>query len=343
MSKKIPNKQLEQLKYNKNPDIENLNCILNLDNDINQKIFGTTLLTAAIKRNFYDTIVFLLEKGIDINADDNNGLVPLMYAIKYDKYDNSNNNISKLLIDKGANVNLSDYYEGNTALMYATITCERHDYKNNDGKIDVLFNIIKLLLKNGAKLNKSNNKKYTALMLMLAINIDHRRKIEIVNLFLEKGADINKVNHFGETALTIAIKKPFNEENNSIVKILLYKRPNVYINNKYEGKNFFSYIKFKEQHEFLRIIETMKCAELCMKKVFRAIKIYHNKFFLRPTSFRTILLNIKWDMVTESYITLVEKYKWMFRYFGIYDDDTMKSKIMGNVKLMDRINYKLPN
>lgn len=56
---------------------------------------------------------FLIEKGADVNAKDNDGKTPLMFASAFD-----NSRVVKLLIGKGADVNAKDN-GGWSALIYA--------------------------------------------------------------------------------------------------------------------------------------------------------------------------------------------------------------------------------
>ena len=80
---------------------------------INQIFDGTTPLKEAIDRNFTDMVKLLIKKGADVNANDNEGKTPLMYACTFKN--NVNLEIINLLIEKGANVN-------------ATTKKERHHY-----------------------------------------------------------------------------------------------------------------------------------------------------------------------------------------------------------------------
>ena len=326
------------------PNIENLIRLLDLNVDINQEILNNTLLMCAVKNvKFYDTVILLLEKGADINkVNENSGMTPLMWAIVNNKCDYQND-IVKLLLDKGANINLQDR-QYRTVLMHIIITLKKFNrWYNNDKKPEKLFDIVKLLLNKDAKINTSCKNGNTALMYVMRIR--HNIKLDIVDLLLDKGAKINKVNKDGDTALIIAASNALYIDSVSadydVIKLLLYKRANLYINNK-EGENFFSYIfsnvikNKKIGLEFLKIIDTIKYSEMCMEKIFKILKIYSQRFLSRPTSLRTTLINIKWDMVDNFYELLKKKYKCVFQYFGIYDQDSMKLKITENIKLMEK-------
>lgn len=73
---------------------------------------GTTPLANAICKGDIETVKKFLDYGADIN-EKSNGMTPLMLAARYNQID-----ILKLLIEKGANLKLTDE-KGLTALKYA--------------------------------------------------------------------------------------------------------------------------------------------------------------------------------------------------------------------------------
>lgn len=95
-------------------------------------------------------------------------LTALHYCVE-----NGNYKISKLLIDKGANINIADFF-GLNVLHY----CAR------DGKIEVL----KLLLDHGADIGAKDGKGHTALWFSSGYS-------EISMLLVERGADIYELEH----------------------------------------------------------------------------------------------------------------------------------------------------
>ncbi|KAF8820875.1 hypothetical protein IE077_002721, partial [Cardiosporidium cionae] len=75
---------------------------------------GYTLLHYAAKKNI-DIALYLVNKGNDINAVDNNGYNPLHKAA-----DNGNINIVQYLVDKGCDINAVDN-DGNSPLHEAAM------------------------------------------------------------------------------------------------------------------------------------------------------------------------------------------------------------------------------
>jgi hypothetical protein len=72
-----------------------------------------TALLYASRDGCYDCVEALIAKGADVDLPTPEGVTPLMIAL-----DNDNNDIAKLLLDRGANPGLWDWY-GRTALFIA--------------------------------------------------------------------------------------------------------------------------------------------------------------------------------------------------------------------------------
>lgn len=122
----------------------------------------------------------ILIKKIDLSVVDFAG-VNLLRRASVEKFPR----IMSALI-KNKNFEDKDTY-GMTPLLYAA-------YNDNS-------DILKLLIKAGAKVNESNNNKQTALM-MATFN----ENPEIVRMLLDANANVNARNNKGETALSIAYK-----------------------------------------------------------------------------------------------------------------------------------------
>lgn len=109
--------------------------------------------------------------------------------------------VIKLLIEKGAKVNTTDY-SGNTPLMMYL----HFHAKNPD------IEVVKLFIEKGANVNARDSRSETALTMTLSGN-----NPEIVKFLVEKGADKNVVN-VDKTNLLMLASRYYNEE---IVKIFL--------------------------------------------------------------------------------------------------------------------------
>ena len=122
----------------------------------------------------------------DINNTDTNRL--MLYTALMQAAKKGNENITKDLINAGANINLQDINLGINALMWAV--------SNGHTKI------VKLLINHGADVNLKTRYCWTALMAAATVN-----KPKIVRLLIINGAKINSKNNDGETALMLAEKK----------------------------------------------------------------------------------------------------------------------------------------
>ena len=174
-----------------------------------------------------ELVKYLVEKGIDINAKDNDGETALFKS--YENFD-----ISKYLIEKGLDINAKND-EGNNPLLIscmcpyiATVEflikeCKADiDVRDNDGNtpLHLVFEceypeieIIEFLLDNGANINAKNNRGEN----VLRYACEHYGIEDIIKFLIEKGADINMKDNIGRSALEAACKL----EDLPVVKLLI--------------------------------------------------------------------------------------------------------------------------
>lgn len=151
------------------------------ENDVTdaQPTNGTELFS-AIENADIEKINTLIDNGTDVNARDENGYTPLMFAaVKGDA------NIANLLISEGADINRADMKNGWTALVYAIRT----------KSIDV----VKLLLNKGAEVNKVDLHNWSPIMRAVVIN-----SAPITQMLLDCGADISETLPNGQTLSSLA-------------------------------------------------------------------------------------------------------------------------------------------
>ena len=190
--------------------------------------FRLTPLYYAALHSYEDIGDLLLDKGSDINADDG-GWTLLYDAILYDYYGDKGKDAIKLLISKGANVNIKDS-AGCTPLHYAIWM----DYGD----------IVETLINNGSDVNAEDNDGFTpyccAVMrgrkdfveLLIAkgatpVSTIHwaacAGDLEKVKAFIEEGTDIDAKDKSGETPLFYAVRA----DNSDVAKFLIAKGANV--------------------------------------------------------------------------------------------------------------------
>lgn len=153
--------------------------------------YGNTPLSTAIYNENLDMIKLLLNNKMDPNTvtDEYYGTTLFMWAISRD-----DNELAKLLIKKGANVNSLNYQ--NLSVLGYTQNTET----------------IKFLLNNGLDPNATDGNGNTPLMMGILLG-----DYSLIQLSLEKGTNLNVENNNSMDAFELAINIP----NTEIVNILL--------------------------------------------------------------------------------------------------------------------------
>ena len=141
-----------------------------------------TPLISACDNNAIAVVKMLVDKGADVNMA-NKGETPIWRAST-----NGFTEIVKILVDKGADLNVANISENHTPLWKAS----------TNGHTE----IVKILVDKGADLNMASKRKNTPLM--IAASNGHT---EIVKILVDKGANLNLVNEDGETALKRSCRK----------------------------------------------------------------------------------------------------------------------------------------
>lgn len=146
----------------------------------------TTPLTLASQGNKEDIVSYLINRGADVNLENEAGMTPLISAVRFDRIGNI-----KILLSKGADINYKNKY-GNNAVMFAAA--------------DSNSETLELLINSRGDVNSRNSMKQTPLMAAVtACNIE---KVEIL---LKRGADVNNRDIDGKTAVMIAREKGYQD------------------------------------------------------------------------------------------------------------------------------------
>jgi ankyrin repeat protein len=191
-----------------------MNVLISHGLKVDVKRGGQQLLRACM-RGDYDMVRLLGDNGADMNiVDEEDGMTPLMIAIKKGEMD-----ISTYLISKGADLDFRDN-DGNTALIHAIrkgaihLACMMIEkgantrYRDMDGNNALMVQmgnpssplyILTLLLNTGMSPDTQNNDGMTPLM-KAALMRDPSYLLEL----LKHGANPNIRNNNGDTALIIA-------------------------------------------------------------------------------------------------------------------------------------------
>ncbi len=182
-----------------------------------RSILGATLLHKATVRNYsVDLVKLLINFGLNVNAQNNEGATALHFACK-----NNNYEVVKLLIDNGANVNIESLVTKQISLY--TTSCVK---------------IIKLLIENKVNLDHTDCFGCTRLHYSCGGN-----EVQVTKLLLENNANINLKNYEGYTPAQL-------RQSQSEIKELLkiYERKDITVKNL--NKKQYDLVK-----QFLDILE----------------------------------------------------------------------------------------
>jgi hypothetical protein len=161
------------------------------DVNLRDKRSHTTALDHAVTNSNREMVQLLLSKGADVNAQNANGLAPLMMT-----GDDSTSDLVWDLINAGAKVNLEDD-NGNTALIHAA----------SDDNVEVT----RALLDAGAGIAHRNTQGHTALMMAASDG-----SINNVRALILAGANIDEQDAEGKNALSYAMEN----ERRAVIRFL---------------------------------------------------------------------------------------------------------------------------
>jgi ankyrin repeat protein len=150
-------------------------------------------LIRAADNGQLEIVIFLVERGVDVDATTLDGITPLMYASQ-----NGDTEIIEYLISKGADVNATPYNEV-TPLIGAVRTGH--------------YEAVKILLEAGAKVDAKDELALTSLMHASAYDYP-----DIADLLIEKGADVEAGDWFGTRPLMMAVYYDCNETTQVLIK-----------------------------------------------------------------------------------------------------------------------------
>jgi len=139
-------------------------------------------LNIAIVQNNYEKVQELLDHGYRVSGQDRQGNISINIATYH-----KNKRILELLLNYGANINESDR-NGNTPLLIAA--------QIND------LEMVQYIINQGAIIDTPSKYGRTAVITSIVTNGKHG--LEILDLLYKNGADLNKYDNFNKTALDYA-------------------------------------------------------------------------------------------------------------------------------------------
>ncbi|KAM9837376.1 ankyrin repeat domain-containing protein 61-like [Aulostomus maculatus] len=166
-----------------------------------------TALHLAISNAALAAIKLLIKYGADVNAVDSSGMMPLHMAAGI-----LNKDIIVCLIRHGADINMRVRHSGNTPLHIAVVAMAIKTTKLRENDI---CSICQLLM-HGAEPDAMNKAGRTPLQEACSMGNE-----EIVDLLVKNGANINKLSKSGESSLFLFLKQRYNVRNRSLLVKLL--------------------------------------------------------------------------------------------------------------------------
>ncbi len=167
---------------------------------------GQSLLHLAVLSNNIKVVLYLLNKGLDIDKEDSDGLTPLMLAMSHSRYFN----IVLLLLDRHASVEHTSH-NGHSALTVGI--------RNNNPEGAMV------LIKRGANINIVDNVHTPLSLTHVALRQYHENAQsyrELETLLLSKGAKVDVVlNSLGWTPLCSTVTKVQDAANKEHLRLLL--------------------------------------------------------------------------------------------------------------------------
>jgi hypothetical protein len=180
-------------------------------------LWGQTLLHSAAESGNLDLVRYIVEQGVDVNAEADGGQRPIQCAVSYGHLE-----IVKYLVSRGADTQVKD--EGGNSLLHIAA------YHNND---PFLF---KYLVSEGCDINERDNYGFSILHVSAQAG-----KVGLTKYLISKGVDISATDNSGLTAA--ATIRDYEEDNYkeiySLLSSMSWKSDEAYSrNNAFESPSF---------------------------------------------------------------------------------------------------------
>jgi ankyrin repeat protein len=221
-------------------------------NTLNHWGYGYTPLSLACKKGKAETIKFLIESGADLKRLNLEGKIPyLSFVIENVKGDKKALELANLLIEKGAHINTKTNPPLIAACLYGkeeiiklliengadvnlqdsfkrTPLCIILERAKDD---EAALELVKLLIEKKVNCNTPDDRKQSPFLWACS------KKLKQTSKFLiENGLDVNQVDRYGETPLFYVVRNMSDEDALELAKSLAKHGANIHIKNK-EGSS----------------------------------------------------------------------------------------------------------
>ncbi|BCS82696.1 putative ankyrin repeat protein [Cotonvirus japonicus] len=317
-------------KFNKNYEIVKLLLKHNADPNIVNKNGGTALTLSVFRVDIdsnIETVKLLIDNGADLNIfiDDINLLYFHLNLTRIRKFNNIE--VFKLLLKRGCNPNLGD--NGRCVLSHSI------RYLNDNS-----LEIIKLLLEHGADINIRHgfdfdpygvyNLGNTPLISAIQYYKSNPKIYKkIIKLLLFYGANVNIKNADFQNAFIISILFECPED---ITFLIMRKTIDFFVKD-YKSKIILFEINDKEK--YIKEINRIAKHRILIKKLHISIINDNAHYTLKPDSIRVKMATIRWYYNQgHNYDDIFNLDPELFDYFGIFDMEILKIKLLDNCKYL---------
>jgi len=277
-----------------NGDLDALIYYQHLGSCLHQELENkTTLLHLSIEAGSENMLIYLLNKGLNIDARDKSGTTPLILASMHVRslhllqtlirrnatLDQRNNRrISALsmaikrynikaavqLVENGGDVNIRDGINTPLTLVHTTML------NTNDRALkQELRNLQTLLLVKNAHVNSNEDQLMWSPLMLTASHYQDSGNVEHLQLLIHLGANINQIDKNSRSALMIASSLGRNEA----IEVLLRHNAKLNISDKFGWTALMLGVYYNQKETVKLLLDNGADVNFCSKKGLTALKV----------------------------------------------------------------------
>jgi len=277
-----------------NGDLEALIYYQHLGSCLHQNFENkTTLLHLSVETGSENMLIYLLNKGLNIDARDKSGTTPLILAsmqvrnlhlmqmlikrnVTLDQRNNrrisalsmaikrSNIKAAVLLVESGADVNIRDGINTPLTLVHTAML------NTNDRSLkQELRNLQTLLLVKNSHVNSNEDQLMWSPLMLTASHYQDNGNLEHLQLLIHLGANLNQVDKNSRSALMIASSLGRNEA----IEVLLRHNAKLNIADKFGWTALMLGVYYNQKETVKLLLDNGADVNFCSKKGLTALKV----------------------------------------------------------------------